>query len=49
MPAKLPYQSGYENISEDVSLENIEKVFILHDLYACELASNIKKGIVERL
>jgi len=46
---KITVSEEYSKIVEDTKLENIEKIFILHDLYACELAEDIKKGLVEKI
>ena len=34
---------------EDVLIKGIEKIFIIHDMYAYELAEKTKKGIKERI
>jgi len=46
---KIILSEDYKNISESIILENTEKIFILHDLYACELAEEIKRKLGERV
>jgi UDP-N-acetylmuramyl tripeptide synthase len=46
---KITVSQSYDNIVNDTLLTDIEKIFILHDLYACDLAGEIKKGLKERI
>ena len=46
---KIVISYDYKDISEQVKIDRVNKIFILHDLYAIALANKIKEEIKKKI